>query len=574
MFGAAAYANDAAVNKLHALFDAQWERGLRESPTSATFYGDKRYNALWENLDPKHLQQELEEDRDVLKQLSAIADADLPPAEQLNKELFRRLYQHQIDLAHFQRELRPLDQLNYSNSIQTLSEMSEVTDFSTVKDYEDWIARLNGFGRYMDQTLALARRGLAVKSTQPRIVMERTLEQVKRQNVPTPEKSAFYSPFEHFPDSIATSEQQRLRVAGADAVSKVVLPAFAKLETFIEKEYLPKSRDSVGIWDSPDGLAFYQNQVEWFTTTKLTAGQIHEIGQSEVKRIRGEMRKVIDKVGFKGDFQAFLQHLRTDPTQRYHDPDELLRAYMVMTKKIDPLLPEYFGKLPREPYGVRAIPMSTAPDTTTAYYTPGSADGRRPGYFTVNLYKPEERPKYEIPVLTTHESVPGHHLQGALALELGELPNFRRDFEATAFVEGWGLYAESLGDEMGLYADPYDKFGQLTYEMWRAVRLVVDTGMHSKHWTRAQAIQFFKENTAKTELDIVNEIDRYIAWPGQATAYKIGELKIKELRKRATDKLGAKFDKRAFHDVVLGSGAIPLDILERNVDKWIAGQTG
>jgi hypothetical protein len=289
----------------------------------------------------------------------------------------------------------------------------------------------------------------------------------------------------------------------------------------------------------------------------------------EVARIRGEMMKVIERVGFQGSFEEFLQFLRTDPRFRYTDPQELLQAYLVMSKRIDPLLPQYFGRLPRMPYGVRPIPAESAPDTTTAYYQPPSMDGRRAGYYYVNLYKPEERPTYEIPVLSIHEAVPGHHLQIALAQELGEQPKFRRNLEATAYTEGWALYSESLGEEMGLYADPYDKFGQLTYEMRRAVRLVVDTGIHQKRWTREQAIEFFKANAAKSELDIVNEIDRYISWPGQALAYKIGELRIKELRAKATQTLGPRFDLREFHDVVLGSGAIPLDVLEGNVKRWI-----
>ena len=290
---------------------------------------------------------------------------------------------------------------------------------------------------------------------------------------------------------------------------------------------------------------------------------------SEVTRIRGEMQKVIASTGFKGSFEEFLAFLRSDPRFHYNDPQQLFQAYSAMAKRIDPLLPLYFGRLPRMPYGVRPISAQIAPDTTTAYYQPPAQDGSRAGYYYVNLYKPEQRPKYEIPVLTIHEAVPGHHLQIALAQEMGDLPRFRRDFEATAFVEGWGLYSESLGQEMGLYEDPYDKFGQLTYEMWRAVRLVVDTGIHHKHWTRQQAIDFFKANAAKTELDIVNEVDRYIATPGQAVAYKIGELRIKELRREAATTLGPQFDLRAFHDAVLGSGAIPLDVLSANVHRWL-----
>jgi prolyl oligopeptidase len=463
--------------------------------------------------------------------------------------------------------LLPVTQMG---GIQSAHEVAEVLPFGTVRDYENWIARLGGLDTLVDQTIALMREGMQRGLVQPRVIMERVPAQIARQVVADPAASPYYAPFEKMPDSIATSDQARLRTAGRRAIEQDVLPAYARLQKFFNEQYLPACRATVGIWDTPGGPAWYRNRVRWFTTTDLTADEIHEIGLEEVARIRAEMQKVIERVGFKGSFRDFLQFLRTDPQFRYTDPQLLLKAYLAMSKRIDPLLPQYFGRLPRMPYGVRPIPMELAPDTTTAYYQSPSLDGRRAGYYYVNLYKPEERPTYEIPVLTIHEAMPGHHLQIALAQELGEQPKFRRDFEATAFVEGWALYSESLGEEMGFYDDPYAKFGQLTYEMWRAVRLVVDTGLHHKRWTREQAIEFFMANAAKTELDIVNEIDRYIAWPGQALAYKIGELRIKAMRAGATRALASRFDLREFHDVVLGSGAVPLDVLEANVAAWQA----
>jgi uncharacterized protein (DUF885 family) len=320
-----------------------------------------------------------------------------------------------------------------------------------------------------------------------------------------------------------------------------------------------------------DGQEFYAFRARQFTTTNLTPKQIHDIGLKEVARIRKEMQQVIEQVKFKGDFKEFLTFLRTDPQFFCKNKEDLLGEYEKVCKKIDAVLPKLFKRLPKTWYTLKPIPMHIAPDTTTAYYQPPAADGSRGGIYYVNLYKPEARPKYEIEALSLHEAVPGHHLQIALAMELNKLPEFRRyDYDTyTAFVEGWALYAERLGEEMGLYDDPYSKFGQLTYQMWRACRLVVDTGMHSFEWSRQQAIDFMAANTPKTMLDIENEIDRYISWPGQALAYKIGELKILELRGRAEKALGPKFDVRDFHDVVLSGGAVTLDVLEAAVDKWI-----
>ena len=329
----------------------------------------------------------------------------------------------------------------------------------------------------------------------------------------------------------------------------------------------------MGISDTPDGQAYYRALIVYHTTTQLSAEEIHAIGLAEVKRIRGEMDKIIAAVGFHGSFQEFAHYLRTDPKFFYTDPTELLHGYMVIAKSIDPNLVNLFGKLPRTPYGVRPIPDTSAPNSTTAYYQPLATDGSRPGYYYVNLYKPEARPKWEMEVLTSHEAVPGHHLQVALQYEnAADVPMIRRMADFTAYAEGWGLYAESLGGQLGLYSDPYSKFGQLTYDMWRAVRLVVDTGMHVKGWSRQRAVDYFMANAPKSELDITNEIDRYIAWPGQALAYKLGQMKFLELRETARQALGAKFDIREFHDVVLSTGAVPLSVLEQTVQRWLAGK--
>jgi len=558
-----------AATRLHELFDSEWERGLRENPLRASFVGDHRYDGRWPDLSPAALERSHQADLAVLAALAAIPPASLGEADRLNHELFGRTYRADLEAWDWGLRYLPLTQ---RRGVQTAHQVAEALPFATQRDYENWIARLNGIGPFVDQTIALMREGMRRGLTQPRVIMERVPAQIAKQLVASPAESPFYAPFSRMPDSMPEAERTRLAAAGRQAIEREVVPAYRRLQNFFETEYLPACRSSVGIWDTPGGEQWYRQRARWFTTTGLTPDEIHEIGLAEVARIRGEMQKVIAQVGFVGSFEEFLQFLRTDPRFRYTDPQRLFEAYLAMSKRIDPLLPQYFGRLPRMPYGVRPIPSESAPDTTTAYYNPPSMDGRRAGYYYVNLYKPEERPTYEIPVLTIHEAVPGHHLQIALAQELGEQPKFRRDFEATAFVEGWALYSESLGQEMGFYDDPYDKFGQLTYEMWRAVRLVVDTGIHDKRWSREQAIEYFKANAPKSELDIVNEIDRYISWPGQALAYKIGELRIKELRANATAALGPRFDLREFHDVVLGSGAVPLDVLQQNVERWTASR--
>src|SRR5262245_22916649 len=562
---------DAAVTKrFQELLASEWEYGLRESPTFASHLGDRRYNDRWPDVSLAAIERRHEHQKQVLAQVDQIDATQLSSADRLNYRLFRKEVAEGIESYPFHWHLVPLD---HRGGIQTENELADALIFKTVKDYEDWIARLQSFPTYMDQTIELMRAGIKQRIVQPKVVMRRVTEQIKKQIVDDPAESLYYKPLKTFSKDIAASDQERLKKEATTAIREQVVPAYRKFGRFFDEEYLPACFDEVGAWQLPRGDEFYALRARHFTTTRLTPEEIHAIGQKEVARIRKEMEEIVRQVEFKGSFQEFLAQLRTDKRFYYDAPEDLLNGYLALCKRVDPQLTKLFKNLPRIPYGIEAIPQHIAPDTTTAYYRQPSADGVRPGTYFVNLYKPETRPKYEMEALSLHESVPGHHLQLALQAELGELPPFRRYGGFTAFVEGWGLYSESLGEDLGCYKDPYSKFGQLTYETWRAVRLVVDTGMHAKKWTRQQAIDFFKENAGKTELDIVNEIDRYIAWPGQALAYKIGELKIKELRQRATDKLGEKLDILEFHDVGLQQGALPLDVLEGIVDEWLGGQS-
>jgi uncharacterized protein (DUF885 family) len=553
----------------HSLLDEAWEWQLRENPMFASRLGDRRYNDRWSDNSIAAIKRRQGEIRDFLQRVYAIDRVSLSEADQLNHELFRRSLQDQVDQFEFRGYLMPFYQ---RGGVQNLDSDADDLRFETVSDYEDWIARLENIDSVIEQTIDLADAGIDAGLVSPRVLMQRIPDQIAAQIVDRPEDSPFWTIFTDMPDSIPAGDQERLRAMARDAIEDTVLPAYRDLDEYFNETYLPASRDSIGLSELPNGKTWYELRARQFTTTQLSPDEIHRIGLDEVARIRGEMQALIDSVDFDGDFQDFLEFLRTDPQFYYDDADDLYQAYLATCKRIDPELVKLFGTLPRMPYGVRPIPESIAPDTTTAYYTRPAADGSRAGTYWVNLYKPEVRPKYEIEVLSVHEAMPGHHLQIALQQELGDMPSFRRFMGFTAFVEGWGLYSESLGPALGLYQDPYSKFGALTYEMWRAVRLVVDTGIHYKGWTRQQAIDFFKDNAAKTELDIINEIDRYIGWPGQALAYKIGQLKILQIRERAEVALGDAFDIRAFHDALLGAGALPLDILEQRMDDWIDAQ--
>jgi uncharacterized protein (DUF885 family) len=548
---------------LHALFDAEWEHDLAESPIWASSIGDRRYDTRWDDVSLAAQARREAHEREVLQKLSRIPRAELSKDDALSYDLFVYKYQTAVDGQPFRLFLFPLNQ---RGGIQTADELADELPFTTVKSYADWNARLAAFPAYMDQTIEVLTEGIRARMVHPKIAMQRIVAQLDAQIVTDPTKSPFYAPYKTKLDaSIPAADRERLTAEAKRLVMTSIVPAFVKLRAFFVDKYLPASRESVGAWDLPNGAALYAYTARQHTTTRLTPDQIHAIGLREVARIRSDMEAVKTRAGFTGSLKDFFTFLRTEPRFYFKDAQELLVAYRDLAKRVDPQLVKVFRRLPRTPYGVLPIPEAVAPDTTTAYYREPSADGSRAGTFFVNLYKPEARPKWEMTSLTLHESVPGHHLQIALAMEEEGIPKFRRHGDYSAFVEGWGLYAETLGEEMGLYDDPYAKFGQLTYEMWRAVRLVVDTGIHHLKWDRQRAIDFFMENAAKPELDVVNEVDRYIVWPGQALAYKLGELRIKELRKKRTEALGAKFDLKAFHDAVLRSGPLPLDILEREV---------
>lgn len=570
-FVCVAVAQESAPVAFRSLLDAHWEWTLREDPVAASQLGDRRFNDQWKDMSLEAIDRRQVEQQQFLRQLRSIDSAQLTAADQLNYDLFRRRLEDATDGHRFRDYLMPISQ---RGGVQSLESEAETLRLENVQDYEDWLARMATVDTVIAQTRDLMEQGRKTAYLSPRILMERIPAQLSAQLVEDASQSPFYIAFAAMPDAIGSEDQERLRQLARDIIEETIVPAYRDFSRYFNETYLPASRESIGASSLPDGNAFYEYRTRIYTTTRMTPDEIHRLGLNEVKRIRDEMQLVIDELEFDGSFADFLVFLRTDPQFYYDTPEALFEGYLAVSKRIDPELVRLFGRLPRIPYGLRPIPDNIAPDTTTAYYNSPAADGSRPGYYYVNLYKPEVRPKYEMEVLSIHEAVPGHHLQIALQMELEDMPNFRKYSGFTAFTEGWGLYSESLGYEMGFYKDPYSRFGALTYDMWRAVRLVVDTGIHYKGWTRHQAIDFFKDNAAKTEADIINEIDRYIAWPGQALAYKIGQLKMRELRSRAEATLGKRFDVKAFHDALLAGGAVPMEVLETRMDRWLAEQLG
>ena len=552
--------------KFISYLENDWEKNLDENPLFASYVGDKRANDKINSNSISQFNEERQSEIDSLNELYEIDQSKLSEENKLNFKLKEFGHKSSIGLTDF-----PIYylRLNQRGGIQSFYETGNRLVYNTKDDYFDWLSRLKQFPANIINSLEINKEGLSKGITQPKLITQGVVTQIDAILNSNIENNPYLKVFLEADESIVSvDEKNQLIQEAKDLIINEINPAYEELNLFLKNEYLTKSRDSIGIGDVPGGRKHYEYLAKYFTTTNLTPDEIHQIGLDEIERIRSEMNEIIKQVNWDGDFNSFLDYLRTSPRFYYDNSEDLFNAYLIMSKTIDPLLTKIFKVFPRAPYGVIPIPDESAPFTTTAYYN--SPSPGRPGYFYANLYKPESRPKYEIPVLTVHEAVPGHHFQISIAQELENVPSFRKYQGITAFVEGWGLYSEELGEFMGIYDDPYDKFGQLTYDMWRAIRLVVDTGMHYKGWSREEAINLFIENSAKSILDINNEVDRYIAWPGQALAYKIGQLKILELRNRAERLLGEKYDIKDFHHEVLKRGSLPLDLLEYYIDEWIA----
>ncbi len=560
------------AERLQQFIDLYFEWVMNEHPEFATMIGHPTGHDRWTD---NSLEAEAWRDEQTVVALETLKSIDrekLQGEDRLNYDLLMDDMVDSIEAQKFLGEYLAINQMGgvHQNSARMLAMMPA----GNRQQFENILSRLEGIPTLIANAMVRLEKGLAAGVTPPKVTLRDVPQQVENMIVEDPAESPLLRAFQEFPADISEEDQEVLRSRAYAIYADGIRPAFEKLHGYLVETYIPGSRESIAMKDLPDGEEWYAFQVKQMTTTDLSPQDIHGIGQSEVERIRGLMDKVIADSGFEGSFEEFTEFLRTDPQFYFETGDELLAAYRDIAKRADGQMPRQFGLLPRTPYEVVPVPAYAEKSQTTAYYQPGSLDAGRAGQFFANTYKLDTRPKWEMEALTLHEAVPGHHHQIAIATEMEDQPWFRRFGGYTAYTEGWGLYAESLGEDMGFYEDPYSKFGQLTYEIWRAIRLVVDTGMHQLGWSRQEAIEFFINNTGKQEHDIVVEVDRYIVWPGQALAYKIGELKLKELRGLAKEELGDKFDVRAFHDTVLGNGALPLRVLETQVREWIATEKG
>ena len=557
--------SESPQDQFESLLGSEWSKVVNDNPVYASSMGDLSRNTEWSDTSVENIYSDHQHQLDVLNRLDSLDISNFSEDNKVNYKLFKQEYKNSTESHAYKTFLIPF---SHRGGIQLQHETISIVPLRNKQHYLDWIERISKIDVLVDAAIEKAKLGISEEIVPPRFLMQKVFKQIKLQAFVEPKDSPFYRAFLEIDSSIERVDIDEIQQEALNVIKLKVIPAYVKLHRFFKDEYLPACRTSIGIKEINNGKEYYEFLARKFTTTNLSPKEIHEIGLSEVARIRDEMDTIINDVKWEGTFKSFLDDLRTNPKFYYETSEELFESYLATSKRIDPELVKLFKVLPSMPYGLKPIPMESAPDTTTAYYQRPAADGSRAGYYYVNLYRPEVRPKYEIEVLSVHEAMPGHHLQIALAMEL-DLPNFRKYGGITAFVEGWGLYSERLGYDLGLYKDPYSKFGQLTYDMWRAIRLVVDTGMHYFDWTRQDAINYFLENSAKTKQDVMNEVDRYINWPGQALAYKIGQLKILELRAKAESEFGEDFDIKDFHHEVLKRGALPLDILEEYMNRWI-----
>ncbi len=559
------------VTQLNQLYDDYWEFILKEYPLTATYLGDHRYDGSLEDASEDAFHRRVAQSRKYLDRLKSIKKPSSRP-DHLNYELFERELEDNLESAKFRPYLTPMTQ---QSGLQIdIPELVTYHPFVSVSDFENFSSRLRAFPRLVDQVIQSMRTGIRAGIVLARVTAEKIIPQVEANIVQDPKKLDLYKSVETIPPGIDPRNVHRIRNDVEEAIRQSVVPAFEKLLAFFKEEYLPACRSDVGLWSLPDGTEQYAYTVRHYTTTNLSPNEIHDLGHKELSRIHAEMRTIVDRIGFKGSLQDFISSLRKDRSLYNASAAELLAGFKKILEQMDKKLPLLFGRLPKAKYGFREIEPFRAEAAPDAYYYRPPEDGSRPAYFYVNTFRPEQRPKYTMEVLAYHEAVPGHHLQLAIQQELTDLPKFRRHGGYTAFIEGWGLYSEELPKLVGFYKDALSDFGRLSFDAWRAARLVVDTGIHHKRWTRERSIQFFLENTALSELNIASEVDRYIAWPGQALAYKIGQLKISELRSRAEKILGPRFDIRKFHDELLGDGALALDVLENKMQSWIDRESG
>ena len=557
---------------LTALFKEYWEFVLQTWPWFATYLGDHRYDDKLEDLSQEAFDRWTAKAEDLLKRVEGISEESLTSTDHVNYDLFSRELTQRVNLARFRPNLLPLNQLGGAHI--DLPQLMAISRFSTVSDYENYSKRLESFPLQIEQTISRLQEGVESGIVLPRVAVEEVLSQIKLAITSSPESSPLHGPVERFPGGFSDSDKNRLSGIVTTAIAEKVLPSYRRLLEFVEKEYLPRSREHVGYWALPDGDAWYRFLVRSYTTTDLTPEQIHEIGMNEISRIRREMEVIMKQVGFDGDLHSFFNYLRTDPKFQNTSADSILSGYREFLKVIDARVNQLFGRIPAAKCEVKEIEAFRAKEAPVAHYYQAAEDGSRPAYFYANTYKPESRLKYQMEAIAYHEAVPGHHFQIALQQELKDLPEFRRNGGYvwpgyTAFIEGWGLYAETIPKDLDLYQDPYSDFGRLEADAFRAARLVVDTGLHALKWTGEQAISFLEENTAMSKEDIAVEVDRYIVFPAQALAYKLGQLKIAELRQRAQMLLGRKFDVRSFHDELLSVGALPLDLIEGKMRNWM-----